>query len=1148
MRGYVGQYGKAGAAIYAELTRGHLEWIGIADRTAGIADDLVLGFDGLVIGHQFKTAQFPGTFTVSTLLMGAEGLLKPLVHAWQSLRQANPGANVQIRLVTSDYPSLNDTPGDGAPGHTAAFLEEFDRLPERTLTDWGSSAWSGLIAKLLAASGLADGEFERFLHSLRVLHGAAADFVQLHKLSADEARLAAEIADALPKLVTHPSGKERWTREELLRELAWKDPAKTRHLHRFPIGAYVQRNRDSEQALLAALRTAASGYISLVGPPGSGKSTLLQMALATEPKVRLVRYLAFVPGAAQNVGRGEADDFLEDIAAQLRNGGLHGLRLRDSGQHERREQFGTMLRQAGERYEKDGVRTIIVVDGLDHIPREERPVTSLLGELPLPAAVPAGVVFVLGTQRLDLAQLKPAVQEQAAEAGRLVSMSPLSRDAVAQMADALGLDGAIPRLRLSEIGQGHPLATRYLIQALLRADDTVRTHLLEGGMPFDGDIETVYAAAWREIVANADALRVLGYIARSEAPMPLELLATVVAEAAIEQALVTARHLLSESPQGWSVFHNSFRLFVLAKPVMRLGRVDDTHSERVYRELAQLARSAPTTSAQRWLELRYLARASDNGAVLALATPQRFREELANGRGVADIQADIRLAVYAVRGLQDATALTRLLLCRDELSRRTSALDGADRLPIAMLAVGQIDAAYTFAKDFPNMGYEVVDKLLALGDFERAKNLFETLEPVAQLHTSRYENYGEQHNLKEFEKWATRSFHFRDFEQIQQAIDFLVAEGLKHASEKLTEEEREAATNHLRMQVAEAAIASRGSTAPTDLCRLLGVPTSELSALLAGAAIAARDAGDAPKAHSLFMDAAALPGFEELHNGWRRAAALTAMSAGSRELAESIFEGLAAPNIAMGDSDTDLSGPSDLAQAVLEHAQLCTLLARPLPDAVLSSHSVLQPLHAHATTIGVLLAQSQMGSRPVPLGSVRMATRAAMGYVLRLSPNGGGDHYRVMQAVRAAPVFARALLKVAAACGEDEYRATLREIDQAIPTATVSDTSFLRRETAVAAYLIDGDHPQAAQRLEALATDLQEQTPREQLDGLADLTIAFAAVEKPIAQSDFLLLGRTTASVTHCLPRKTLCTPSGRMSSSKPTLPTQQAAHGVSAN
>lgn len=45
MRGYVGQYGKAGAAIYAELTRGHLEWIGIADRTAGIADDLVLGFD-----------------------------------------------------------------------------------------------------------------------------------------------------------------------------------------------------------------------------------------------------------------------------------------------------------------------------------------------------------------------------------------------------------------------------------------------------------------------------------------------------------------------------------------------------------------------------------------------------------------------------------------------------------------------------------------------------------------------------------------------------------------------------------------------------------------------------------------------------------------------------------------------------------------------------------------------------------------------------------------------------------------------------------------------------------------------------------------------------------------------------------------------
>ena len=193
MRGYVGQYERAGAAIYAELERGQLLWIGVADRSAGIVDDLVLGFDGLVVGHQFKTAKFPGTFKVETLFTGANGLLKPLVNAWRSLRKADPSSRVEIRLVVNDYPSINDKPGDAAPAHSAAFLDEFERFPDRSQQEWRASSWSRLIEQLRQASGLDDDDFERFLHALGVLHGAAADFAQFHKLSTEQARLAAEI-------------------------------------------------------------------------------------------------------------------------------------------------------------------------------------------------------------------------------------------------------------------------------------------------------------------------------------------------------------------------------------------------------------------------------------------------------------------------------------------------------------------------------------------------------------------------------------------------------------------------------------------------------------------------------------------------------------------------------------------------------------------------------------------------------------------------------------------------------------------------------------------------------------------------------------------------------------------------------------------
>lgn len=119
---------------------------------------------------------------------------------------------------------------------------------------------------------------------------------------------------------------------------------------------------------------------------------------------------------------------------------------------------------------------------------------------------------------------------------------------------------------------------------------------------------------------------------------------------------------------------------------MRLGSVDLAYPQRQLRELAQLARGAPADSLQRWLELRYRARAGNRDDMLALTMPEQFRQQLAQGRAVSEIQSDIRLALLAVRSTQlDATIVTRLLLCRDEVSRRTTALDYADRLPPAML-------------------------------------------------------------------------------------------------------------------------------------------------------------------------------------------------------------------------------------------------------------------------------------------------------------------------------------------------------------------------------------------------------------------------------------------------------------------------------
>ncbi|MCV5934871.1 hypothetical protein OFO87_32645, partial [Escherichia coli] len=82
--------------------------------------------------------------------------------------------------------------GMEAPAHSAAFLDEFEHFPKRTLEEWRYSNWGGLVEILFQHSCLGGDDFERFFHALRIIHGSAADFIQFHKLSAEQARLASD--------------------------------------------------------------------------------------------------------------------------------------------------------------------------------------------------------------------------------------------------------------------------------------------------------------------------------------------------------------------------------------------------------------------------------------------------------------------------------------------------------------------------------------------------------------------------------------------------------------------------------------------------------------------------------------------------------------------------------------------------------------------------------------------------------------------------------------------------------------------------------------------------------------------------------------------------------------------------------------------
>ena len=231
-----------------------LQWLGLADRKAGVVDDLVLGLSGKVVGHQFKTSLYPARFNVSTLLLGAEKNLQKLASSWQELRSQFPGSTVEIRFITTDYAHDSDhlLGKDAAHDHSAAFIAELRDNPDRPLADWQASKWWPFVEKLEAASGLNSLQFEAFIQSFRLVCGPEASF--LANLQSEQAeRGIREIAQLIPRLIAQRGAKDRWTSDEFLTELKWPDDRGRRHSHKFPIGAHVQRNLTTENLLLESI-------------------------------------------------------------------------------------------------------------------------------------------------------------------------------------------------------------------------------------------------------------------------------------------------------------------------------------------------------------------------------------------------------------------------------------------------------------------------------------------------------------------------------------------------------------------------------------------------------------------------------------------------------------------------------------------------------------------------------------------------------------------------------------------------------------------------------------------------------------------------------------------------------------------------------
>jgi hypothetical protein len=136
----------------------------------------------------------------------------------------------------------------------------------------------------------------------------------------------------------------------------------------------------------------------VVGAAGIGKSTLVQEVLTDAAFPFFIPYYAFLASTDGNRDRGEALTFFQDVIGRLDrfNPDRRSLGVSDVAQG--RDALRRHMLKANERYILSGQKTILLVDGLDHVVREVGLQAPMLHELPSPEEVPAGFVIILSAQ------------------------------------------------------------------------------------------------------------------------------------------------------------------------------------------------------------------------------------------------------------------------------------------------------------------------------------------------------------------------------------------------------------------------------------------------------------------------------------------------------------------------------------------------------------------------------------------------------------------------------------------------------------------------------------------------------------------------------------------------------------------------------
>lgn len=811
--GFSAQYRVAADLIYRSVWKGRLEFIRLADPEAGRVDDIQIATPGKLDAYQVKWSAQPSSFTFSDLISPngkKPALIKQLADGWKALKASNVSREVRVHLVSRDYPSTHDSLGKKPDGTSSGSFSDLwvnvlQPLAKGQITKADVPvAFADALERIRTSADLTDAELEPFLRccSLDLMSQIGTANVG-DEIDESLERDLSELAAHLQRIVAADRRIVEIQAQVLLDQLGWTKKLKHYFRHKFAVDERIyqpiERTRDAVAKAIGAYK---NGYVALVGGPGTGKSTLLTQTLRYTKDLRVIRYYAYVHDDPAH-GRGEAHSYLHDLFVELREQNVGRVMKLPQTTSELRQAFSEQLAALGQEYQDRQIKTVILVDGLDHIEREQKPERSLISELPLPNQVPEGVLFVLGTQKIELRDLSDTIKVELTEPGRTIEMGTLSRLATMAILDRVGIPYVLldtQRERFWEICAGHPLATTYMAERLRQIESVSQAdEALRSSIAFGGAIDKTYEVYW--LSCKESSVRdLLGLVCRLRVPIDIDKLDQWCGNSVVAQFYETAHHFFRKAGRNrWSFFHNSFKQFLLQKTSFKLGAIDPTLDRSFHEKLATVTQ-ATNTDVWKWESLYHHARAGNWQNVAAVGTQGFFRNQFLSLRPLDLIVDDIRLLLDAGRQRLDGLLAARAWLIEAELKERLDNLSQCDWekyfpvfLDVDMLMRVSVSQGRLYID--PRHALAIAANYAEADHLIEAKELFDLAEPLSLLSGVRLMAHSESSDS--LVDWVRLAPLFRTTEQIARGIANIRTE----ASPASQIEDSDEQAQHIREQL-----------------------------------------------------------------------------------------------------------------------------------------------------------------------------------------------------------------------------------------------------------------------------------------------------------------------------------------------------------